>query len=412
MNSKTLDNKMDSKQYFYGLDYLRAIAMLLGIVLHGVFSFSTEGYWIVNEKNNSEYINIVIGFIHSFRMQFFFVLSGFFSILIIQRYQLNGFLKARVKRIVLPFLASIATVLPITLVLAVYFSSLDEPSVKAVGELQLYIQDAIRIRPWILQDIFSVEIFAHLWFLWYLCWIISIHYLFSWILIKLKNTSIIRSIGKFSFIQSSNHLFIVMKITGLIILTTYCHQFMNLSRPSLGADTSAGLVPVPYVFGYYLCLYLLGCALFHKTIIDSLQRIKPIIYWTMILSSIFILFPIVLYVYSTELNYEYTNYVTTLINSSIQSIYLIVFITALFAYGLSVKSSNAVFTYLSQSSYFVYIIHLPIVFFLQHISVQFDYPLVLKMTLVLLMTIIISFGMYHYLVRGKWVGYFLGERKV
>ena len=59
--------------------------MLLGLVLHaGVFSGTLDvGPWRLH--HSSEFIFWIVALIHFFRMQLFFLLSGFFSSLVIDK---------------------------------------------------------------------------------------------------------------------------------------------------------------------------------------------------------------------------------------------------------------------------------------------------------------------------------------
>ncbi|MBL6828164.1 MAG: acyltransferase family protein, partial [Opitutales bacterium] len=67
------------KTRFHDLDALRAFAMLLGIVLHGLLSFTPIPIWPVQDNDQSEIYMIPLMFIHGFRMSLFFFVSGFFT---------------------------------------------------------------------------------------------------------------------------------------------------------------------------------------------------------------------------------------------------------------------------------------------------------------------------------------------
>ena len=60
----------------YDLDALRAFAMLLGIVLHAAFPFLP---WRSSGDPDRPIFDLLILFIHGFRMPLFFLLSGFFT---------------------------------------------------------------------------------------------------------------------------------------------------------------------------------------------------------------------------------------------------------------------------------------------------------------------------------------------
>ena len=101
----------------HALDNLRAVAMLLGIVLHAALSFMTLPIpWVVRDVSRSPEFDLLVGVIHGFRMQLFFFLGGFFGHLLWQRHGAREFLRQRSKRIGLPFLLGMVTLMPLTLV--------------------------------------------------------------------------------------------------------------------------------------------------------------------------------------------------------------------------------------------------------------------------------------------------------
>ena len=87
--------------------------MLLGLVLHaGVFSGTlVVGPWRIHQS--SEFIYWIVALIHFFRMQLFFLLSGFFSSLVIDKIGLKKFIQSRSLRIILPFLLCIVIIMPL-----------------------------------------------------------------------------------------------------------------------------------------------------------------------------------------------------------------------------------------------------------------------------------------------------------
>ena len=88
---------------YHDLDALRAFAMLLGIVIHGLLSFVGWSVWPVQGVNQSELYGIPVMFIHGFRMSLFFFVSGFFTMMMWGKRGSAGLLVHRFKRIVLPF---------------------------------------------------------------------------------------------------------------------------------------------------------------------------------------------------------------------------------------------------------------------------------------------------------------------
>src|SRR5882724_4989382 len=90
------------------LDALRAGAMLLGIVLHASLSFFPS-YWMVADRRQDDGFGVLFSAIHGFRMPLFFVMSGYFSAMLLQRRGRGALIKHRFRRVFLPLMAGIFT---------------------------------------------------------------------------------------------------------------------------------------------------------------------------------------------------------------------------------------------------------------------------------------------------------------
>ena len=95
------------------LDVLRGVAMLLGIVLHSFMSFM-PGPWPVQDSRQNDLFFIPVAAIHMFRMPLFFLLSGFFAMFILRKQGLRGMLRHRARRILLPLLLALITIVPVS----------------------------------------------------------------------------------------------------------------------------------------------------------------------------------------------------------------------------------------------------------------------------------------------------------
>jgi hypothetical protein len=95
------------------LDALRAVAMLLGIVLHASLSFFPFP-WVVTDRQQNPAIGFVFSAIHGFRMPLFFVMSGFFSAMLLHRRGRRALVKHRFFRVFLPLLLGMVTIVPAT----------------------------------------------------------------------------------------------------------------------------------------------------------------------------------------------------------------------------------------------------------------------------------------------------------
>ena len=95
----------------HAFDALRASAMLLGIALHAGLAFAPIP-WLAMNDETSPAIGTFIEVLHGFRLPLFFIMSGFFSAMLLQRRGIAGFLGHRWKRIALPLLLGVVTVIP------------------------------------------------------------------------------------------------------------------------------------------------------------------------------------------------------------------------------------------------------------------------------------------------------------
>ena len=89
----------------HGLDALRAGALLLGVVLHASLSFFPEQMWIVADDSRSVGAAWLFFAIHLFRMTAFFLIAGLFAHMMLARKGWFGFAKDRVIRIAGPLAA-------------------------------------------------------------------------------------------------------------------------------------------------------------------------------------------------------------------------------------------------------------------------------------------------------------------
>jgi surface polysaccharide O-acyltransferase-like enzyme len=110
----------DDRQHH--LDAVRTFAMLLGIVLHASLSYFDSG-WAVNDGVDSEFFAVLLIAIHGFRMPLFFLLSGYFTALLVQRRGIAQTAKNRLLRITIPLAIGAVTIVPLTTLTGSWASS-------------------------------------------------------------------------------------------------------------------------------------------------------------------------------------------------------------------------------------------------------------------------------------------------
>lgn len=95
---------MDQPGRLHAFDNLRAVMMWLGILLHVAINHTTGPSplpW--RDSQTSPLADLVLLFIHAFRMPVFFILAGFFVALLIARRGPKAMLMHRLRRLALPF---------------------------------------------------------------------------------------------------------------------------------------------------------------------------------------------------------------------------------------------------------------------------------------------------------------------
>ena len=75
------------------------------------------------------------------------------------------------------------------------------------------------------------------------------------------------------------------------------------------------------------------------------------------------------------------------------------------------SSPNPKMRYLSDSAYWIYLIHLPLTGFIPGLMISLDIPPHLKFLIVLITTSVFCLITYHYLVRSTFIGKLLNGKK-
>jgi ABC-type multidrug transport system ATPase subunit/peptidoglycan/LPS O-acetylase OafA/YrhL len=106
---------MSNNDRLHALDAVRAFALLLGVVFHAGFSFlpgMIPGIWAMTDNSPSVAISVLLFTSHIFRMSLFFFVAGFFARMMFQRKGARGFWGNRAKRILVPLLAGWVVLFP------------------------------------------------------------------------------------------------------------------------------------------------------------------------------------------------------------------------------------------------------------------------------------------------------------
>jgi peptidoglycan/LPS O-acetylase OafA/YrhL len=348
-----------------GLDVVRATAMLLGVCYHASYPYVPDiGRWyFVTDVSSSPVFVTVVGVLHSFRMQLFFTLSGFFAHLVLERRGLEGFLVDRSRRLLVPFFAA----LPVT----VFAEVAARRWAKAEGVMapDFAAQDAFRVLP------------MHLWFLEYL----FLFCLAAWALARVGLEGRAASRGLAKLLEVPEVLLVLALPLGLGLM-----RFEEL-RPA------ASFVPEPHAFFHYGLFFALGWLLWPvREAVDALVRRGG---WMAVAG-----FSLALFVFSRNLQWEPLGHFLAGV---------VPVAATLGCLGLAFRMPNAprpALRFLVESSYWVYLVHYPVVLALQVWLARAPWPAATKYLAVVVATFAFAFATFRLLVYRSALGPWLGVK--
>lgn len=369
----------------YSLDFLRGFMMLLGIWFHGLRLSPRIEY--LSDAHNGTFFNVTGDIIHTFRMPLFFCLSGYLSVILFKKLGTIGFLKNRVKRILVPFVVSYLT----------------------IGVLCKYLEKSISFRNnglspleslksgFSSDDFLFVDLKAnHLWFIYYLFLFIVLTIVIcqltknlEWSRLKVYTPSKKR---RDKILLCS---FIVSTVPLSYLLIAYEHG------EGYGFQEVRGIQIRTFLFTYNF--FLFGW-LMHKFKFDmSIFKVRP---------KLFILFglcPIAfkVWLFPQLKNSFFAQILTLSISETLSIWFLICGLLGLALIHFNKKSN--ILSYLTDSSYWIYLIHFPIILFFKVIFFT-STPFSTFLTL-LGLTFALCFLSYHFLVRPTFIGKSLNGKK-
>jgi peptidoglycan/LPS O-acetylase OafA/YrhL len=93
----------DGTERLHGLDAVRGYALMLGVVFHATMSFLPgHQVWVVQDTHTTPVLSVLFFVSHIFRMTTFFLIAGFFAHMTFHKRGARSFILDRAKRIALP----------------------------------------------------------------------------------------------------------------------------------------------------------------------------------------------------------------------------------------------------------------------------------------------------------------------
>jgi ABC-type proline/glycine betaine transport system permease subunit len=320
-------------------------------------------------------------------MPIFFLIAGFFGAMLFYKKRPIEMIKNRISRIVYPFIIFLLLLWPIIIVAFGY--------TKAVFLLKEHPLPSV-LEPFSNSITFIPQTTFHLWFLYYLILITATAVLLGLLLKKSKKWT--RWIIKhFNFIIQSP----IKRILFFSVLTFVMLTILEVSM----IDASVSFIPELKPFVFFLFFYLVGWILFKsKHFLESMVRYD----WTC--TFLAITTATIQGLLIKNLNLEPNSNSWILIFLSSVTVWLFIFgLMGLFIrYGSNYSTRMR---YISDSSYWVYLIHLPLTAIIPAFIWKLPLPAIVKFLITLSLTVFICFVTYHYLIRNTFIGKFLNGRK-
>ena len=368
------------------LDALRGGALLLGIVLHTVLGFVPDSSWLFQDTRTVAWGEAVVVVIHLFRMVLFMMLAGYFGRMVLRRRGTGSYVKDRMLRIGLPLLAfwPLAVLsLPIVIVIGSQLRGTELPTdPRTEGQT-----------PGLLQ------VFApgQLWFLLLLLEIILVTLAVGAILRRLlgagRAEAISRRIGAALAAPAGLALAAIPYALGLLTQGTNTGGIME----------PITILPVPGASIAYAGAFAVGWFLHASP--GSLDRVAAA--WPVKLGLAVALTVGSLLLTGTEGRMLAVVAVAGTALAGWAWVYALIGITARF-----LNREIVVVRYLADASYWIYLLHLPLVVALGLTLADLPAPAPLKLIVNLVLTTGILLLTYDLFVRSTWIGGWLnGHRR-
>ncbi len=250
--------------------------------------------------------------------------------------------------------------------------------------------------------LFLIPLFGHLWFLWMLCWFVGIFVIYAWIARKFGWPK-----GERKWLVSN------FKWLWLIPLTMIPQSMMGGGEYVFGPDTALGVLPYPHVFLYYLIFFGYGVLYFDCK--DPDFKIARGWKW-MTPFTILIFFPLALDAMNGQLGWLEKLGLEgqqKFLNVAFQTMFtwLMVF-SMLGLFRRFFGTHNNTMRYISDSSYWLYLIHLPLVILGQSWVRYLDWSPHLKFLVLNIGVIGVSVLAYQYCVRYTPIGTLLNGKRM
>ena len=367
------------------LDALRAFAMLLGVGLHAALTFF-PGVWPVQDRTagyHGPWEELFFA-VHGFRMPAFFLLSGFFTAMLWRRRGLSALIRHRLRRVALPLALTMATVGP----------AMDWVVARALG-LEAKGFSAHELLP-------RLGEFHHLWFLWMLLWLLA-GFLVVALAADRARAQAPRDNGA---AQPAWPRWVMWMLIPLTLLPQL--GMAGGGYPMFGPDTDTGLLPSLHLLAYYAAFFAFGALAYGRRdrrgalLADTLGRRWP----GVLPVTVLVVLPVGLAVTFLP---KIRSWAAAQVLQVLYAWGMCLGLIGLFRVLLTRERPSV--RYLADASYWIYLVHLPLVIGAQIVVRDWALPSGLKFLLITGGVTAVLLLSYQAFVRYTPIGTLLNGRK-
>lgn len=392
---------------YHHLDAVRAFALLLGVFFHAAESFGPNNYyWAVVDCSPSQLLEDIRFACHSFRLELFFVIAGFFARLLLMRRGTGGFVRNRLSRIAVPLVVGWLLLYPLLVLIWLWGASV-------TGRLESFgvPAEARNWSLWVLWFGFFVTggflkqfDLTHLWFLHQLLVLYVLQLGGLWVLARVKRRE---SLGLwldawFSRVVASRGALVWFSLATWPLLLTMASWVVDTPKSSL-----IPYLPTTLLFG--VCFF--AGWLWHRQ--PSLLE-YPARRWKLFLC-LGVLFWLSFRLLQPKVFRNLTPAQAPWARAGFELLYahmMWAFVLGFLGFFTRFFSRpNASTRYVAEASYWIYIAHLPLVVAIQVLIGRIHLPWPVKYGFILVTVLPLLFLSYHYLVRGSFIGVQLSGRR-
>ncbi|QQO33012.1 acyltransferase family protein [Bradyrhizobium diazoefficiens] len=381
----------------HALDALRGGALLLGIVLHAAMSFVpvSPRIWFIQDTHPSLLLGLLTFAIHVFRMTTFFLMAGFFARMSFHHRGVRGFLRDRLQRIGLPLVIGWPILFASMYLIAIWAS---------------HFPNGGWSRSW--PPVLPNFPLTHLWFIYVLLELYVAMLLLRGAFVRLDKSGIWQAVIDRAFARIMRNplapLVLAIPIGIAFCLDQRWINVMGVRTPDQSLMTNAqAWIGFGTAFG--------GGWLLHRQIglLRLLER-RWLAHLLLAVGLILIGFVLSGVMFSAPGAPKLPVSFAALRLASAILYAPAIWIATFAVMGLALRFMSGfspAWRYLADASYWLYLIHLPIVTVLQVALSQLDWPALVKFAVILVVAIPPMLASYHLFVRFTFIGAVLNGRR-